>query len=146
MADVHKSVLINYSAEQMYELVTAVADYPQFLPWCRDVVIITQNETTLEARIHVSFKGIQSFFHTRNAQHRPHTIEMAFVDGPFRSFYGSWRFIPLTSQACKIEFHLHYAFSNFILEKVIGPVFSVIANTFVDCFVKRADELYGQPE
>lgn len=61
MADVHKSVLINYSAEQMYELVTAVADYPQFLPWCRDVVIITQNETTLEARIHVSFKGIQSF-------------------------------------------------------------------------------------
>jgi ribosome-associated toxin RatA of RatAB toxin-antitoxin module len=30
-----------------------------------------------------------------------------------------------------------------MFEKVIGPVFSQIANTFVEAFVKRADEVHG---
>ena len=31
-----------------------------------------------------------------------------------------------------------------IIEKIIGPVFSHIANTFVESFVKRADQRYGK--
>jgi ribosome-associated toxin RatA of RatAB toxin-antitoxin module len=30
-----------------------------------------------------------------------------------------------------------------MFEKVIGPVFSRITNTFVDAFVRRADEVHG---
>ncbi|MCV9917025.1 ubiquinone-binding protein, partial [Burkholderia pseudomallei] len=33
---------------------------------------------------------------------------------------------------------------SILLEKIIGPVFSHIANTFVDSFVKRADQRYGK--
>ena len=51
---------------------------------------------------------------------------------------------PLRADACKIEFALHYEFTNIILEKIIGPVFSHIANTFVESFVKRADQRYGK--
>jgi len=143
MADVQKSVLIGYSDQQMYALVTKVDAYPQFLPWCSGVDIITQSESLLEARLHIHFKGIQAFFHTRNMQQCPHRIDMAFVDGPFKKFYGSWVFTALREDACKIEFHLHYAFSSIIFEKIVGPVFAIIANTFVDSFVKRANAIYG---
>lgn len=143
MADVYKSILIPYSAEKMYDLVTHVDDYPQFLPWCDRVEILAQHETTLEARVHIHFKGIKSFFHTRNTQQRPHHIDMDFVDGPFKKFHGRWQFKSLEANACKIEFNLHYTFSNFLLEKIIGSVFSMIANTFVDSFVKRAHQIYG---
>ena len=34
MKTVHKSVLIWYSAEEMFQLVTDVERYPEFLPWC----------------------------------------------------------------------------------------------------------------
>ena len=34
MKHVKKSVLLWYSAREMYELVVAVEDYPKFLPWC----------------------------------------------------------------------------------------------------------------
>lgn len=144
MADVEKTVLIGHSAEKMYDLVTCVADYPKFLPWCGGVEVFAQTETLLDAKIHVHFKGINQFFHTRNTQQRPSSIEMAFADGPFKKFHGSWHFIALRENACKIEFKLHYEFSSLLLEKIIGPVFSMIANTFVDGFVKRADEVYGQ--
>jgi ribosome-associated toxin RatA of RatAB toxin-antitoxin module len=143
MADIHKSVLISYSAEKMYDLVTDVATYPAFLPWCDHVDVLTHSETELEARVHIHFKGIKAFFHTRNTHRRPYHIEMAFVDGPFKKFHGSWQFKPLEGTACKIEFNLHYTFSNIFLEKIIGPVFTMIANTFVDSFVKRARQIYG---
>jgi ribosome-associated toxin RatA of RatAB toxin-antitoxin module len=38
---------------------------------------------------------------------------------------------------------LDYRFSNSVLEKVVGSVFDPIAKSFVDAFVRRADELYG---
>jgi ribosome-associated toxin RatA of RatAB toxin-antitoxin module len=65
------------------------------------------------------------------------------VEGPFRILDGEWRFTPLAEQACRIDFRLHYEFSSRILEMLVGPVFSYIANTLVDAFVKRAEKLYG---
>ena len=144
MADVNKTVLIGQSADRMYSLVTDVARYPEFLPWCGGVDIYEQTETVLDAKIKIHFKGIEQFFHTRNTNQRPNSIDMQFVDGPFKKFTGQWRFISLREDACKIEFNLHWEFKSAILDKIIGPVFSYIASTFVDCFVKRAEQLYGQ--
>jgi len=128
----------------MYELVTNVADYPKFLPWCGGVDIRRQDEHGMEVRIDIHFGGIKQYFATRNVHQRPTRIDMAFVDGPFRQLTGHWQFTPLRADACRIDFALHYEFSNFFLEKIIEPVFHHIASTFVDSFVKRADEYYGQ--
>jgi ribosome-associated toxin RatA of RatAB toxin-antitoxin module len=143
MADVFKTVLIPHSAERMYHLVTDVAKYPEFLPWCGGVEIFEENEGILDAKIHIKFKGLNQYFHTRNTNVRPSSIDMNFVDGPFKKFEGKWLFTPLREDACKVEFKLHYEFENILLEKIIGPVFGMIASTFVDSFVKRADQLYG---
>ena len=72
-------------------------------------------------------------------------MKIRLVDGPFRRLEGLWRFKPLSAQACKIEFQLSYEFSSKMFEKVIGPVFSQIANSFVDAFVRRANEVHGVP-
>ena len=144
MADVEKTVLIGYSAERMFDLVTNVKDYPDFLPWCGGVEIYEQSDTSLDARVDIAFKGIHQYFRTRNTQMRPSRIDMTFADGPFKAFTGFWQFTPLRADACKINFHLQYEFASVIREKLIGPVFSMIANTFVDSFVKRAEAVYGE--
>lgn len=143
MADVRKIMLVRYTAEQMFDLVTDVADYPNFLPWCGGAEIFRHDETSMEARIDINFSGLAQHFSTRNTQQRPTRIDMKFTDGPFKKFSGSWRFTPLSAAACKIEFALHYEFANIILDKLIGPVFHHIANTFVEAFVKRAQIKYG---
>lgn len=144
MADVQKSLLIQHSAQRMYDLVTDVSKYPEFLPWCGGVEIFASTPEMMEAKININFKGVKQYFHTKNIQKSPTNIDMTFVSGPFKKFEGHWVFTPLTEEACKIEFSLHYEFSNFVLDKLIGPVFSVIANTFVNGFVKRANDLYGE--
>lgn len=131
-----------HSAEQMYALVDAVEDYPQFLPWCGGVDLLERTDTKTSATLHINYHGIKQHFTTVNNKTFPHTMVIQLKDGPFKHLDGSWQFIALREDACKIEFKLNYEFANGFLEKIIAPVFSHIANTFVDGFVARADKVY----
>ncbi len=143
MAVVHKTVLVAYSAQQMYELVERVENYPDFLPWCGAVKVLQRSETDLIATLAINYHGIKQQFTTKN-QNLPYSrMELQLVDGPFRHLTGSWQFHALREDACKIEFNLNYDFSSKLLEHLIGPVFSRIANSFVDSFCHRAEVLYG---
>jgi ribosome-associated toxin RatA of RatAB toxin-antitoxin module len=142
MADVRKNVLVNHSAERMFKLVDQIEDYPLFLPWCGGSKVITRNDDITKASIHIKYSGVNQSFTTQNTKQFPNRIDLTLIDGPFKKLEGYWIFNPIHEEACSIEFHLHYEFSNFILEKLISPIFSRIANTFVDGFVTQADKIY----
>jgi len=143
MAVVHKSVLLAYSAQQMYELVAAIEEYPKFLPWCGGVEIRERSENAVTASLGIHYHGVRQSFTTSNLNTPHSAIKMRLVDGPFKALDGVWNFKPLREDACKIELDLHYEFSSVILEQLIGPVFGMIANSMVDSFCKRAETVYG---
>jgi len=143
MAVVHKSVLLGYSAQQMFALVNAVEDYPKFLPWCSGVTIREREGDRLVATLQINYHGVRQSFTTENLNAAPVSMKMRLVDGPFKMLDGTWTFKALREDACKIDFDLKYEFSSRLLEQLIGPVFSMIANSFVDSFCKRADVIYG---
>lgn len=142
MALVEKSVLVPYSAEQMFALVDNVAEYPLFLPWCGGASVVNKGEDTIHATVHINYLQIKQSFTTENVRQPPNNITMTLQDGPFRRLDGNWRFTALSPTACKIEFKLHYEFSNKLLEKILGPVFYFVANSFVDAFTHRAEKVY----
>lgn len=141
MAVVEKSVLIECPAAQMFELVDAVEDYPKFLPWCGGSEVIERTPEKTVAQVHIHYRGVKSQFSTENTKVFPTLMEMKLIDGPFSHLEGTWRFKPLGDQACKVEFCLHYEFSSKLLEKVVGPVFNHIANTFIEAFVQQAQSI-----
>lgn len=141
---VEKSVLVNYSASQMFALVDGINEYPLYLPWCGGASVTAVDESTSHATIVIDYHHIRHNFTTENTRRPPELIEITLKDGPFQHLDGSWRFIPLAADACKIEFRLHYEFSHKLLEKLVGPVFHYVANTFVDAFIKRAEQVYGE--
>jgi ribosome-associated toxin RatA of RatAB toxin-antitoxin module len=143
MALVEKSVLIEYSAERMHSLVSDVERYPDFLPWCSGAHVETREDGVVCASLSIDYHGIKQSFKTENRSSPPQRIEIRLVSGPFRQLDGEWRFTALAPQACKIEFRLHYEFSNRLLEKLVGPVFKHIANSLLDAFLRRAQQLYG---
>ncbi|MFG6456209.1 type II toxin-antitoxin system RatA family toxin [Roseateles sp. BYS96W] len=150
MKQVKKSVLLWYTPQEMYELVTAVERYPEFLPWCNRVEVLASEGDTVTARLHLAYAGVRHAFTTRNRNEAGRSVHMQLVDGPFSHLDGLWQFLPLNKPgttgeptACKIHFELNYAFSSGALEAVVSPVFDRIANTFVDSFVQRAESLYG---
>lgn len=142
MHQVIKTVLVEHTARQMYDLVEQVELYREFLPWCGGTEVSLRQDGLTIATLHIDYHGLKHNFTTRNQNLAGEQIDMLLVDGPFRHLEGVWRFISLAEYACKVEFRLEYEFSSPMLEKVVGPVFSKIANTFVDAFVKRADKIY----
>jgi ribosome-associated toxin RatA of RatAB toxin-antitoxin module len=141
MRSVKKTVLVPYSAAQMFELVDRVELYPQFLPWCGGTQVLEQGENRKTARIDIDYHGVRAHFTTDNVNDPPRSIVVTLKDGPFRHLHGEWRFIALSEHGCKVEFDLAYEFATSLLDRMIGPVFSHIANTFIDAFVKRAESL-----
>lgn len=127
----------------MFDLVDDVARYPEFMPWCANAGVEKQDANVAIATLHINFRGISQSFTTKNVRERPTQLQIALVQGPFRSLEGRWRFIALSAHACRIELCLNYEFSSRILGKVVGPVFQYIAGSLVDAFVHRAHDCYG---
>lgn len=138
-----KSVLVGYSASQMFDLVDAVEHYPEFLPWCSGTNVLVRDAGRTRATINIDYYGVKQRLTTENAKVPPVEMTIKLVEGPFRALDGSWRFRELNEQACKIDFTLHYEFSSRVLEKLVGPVFGYIANTLVEAFIQRAERVYG---
>ena len=148
MKQVRKSVLLWYSPREMYDLVTGIARYPEFLPWCDRADLLQTHEDGVTAKLGLAYMGVRHSFTTRNVQQAPDSVKVLLVDGPFSVLEGTWLFKALgrpgsEQPACKIEFDLRYAFASPALEAVVSPVFDRVANTFVESFVRRAEDVYG---
>jgi ribosome-associated toxin RatA of RatAB toxin-antitoxin module len=112
-----------------------VEDYPKFLPWCAAARVLETHPGGKTARLDIDYHGVKSHWTTDNANHAGRNDRHHPEGRPFRQLHGEWRFRPLRADACKVEFDLTYEFASGVLEKVIGPVFSRIANSFIDAFV-----------
>jgi ribosome-associated toxin RatA of RatAB toxin-antitoxin module len=143
MSRVEKSILIEYPAQRMFDLVEDVESYPSFLPWCSATRVDFRDDRRTVATLFVNFHGIRAHVTTENTKERPSWMSLKLVDGPFRHLEGEWCFKLLSEDACKVEFHISYEFSNRFFEIVLGRVFNQIANTFVEAFVKRARQIHG---
>jgi ribosome-associated toxin RatA of RatAB toxin-antitoxin module len=146
MKTVQKSVLIWYSAAEMFALVTDVARYPEFLPWCDEASVVDEHEHGMTARVGLAMAGLKQSFTTRNTHEKDSKVTLQLVDGPFSKLDGHWEFIPIgqgDERACKIQFSLRYDFDNAALATLVGPVFDKIAGNLVDAFVARAEKVYG---
>ena len=125
---------------------TAVADYPKFLPWCDHASVLATDATGMTAEVGIAFSGIRQTFTTRNDHTDGRQVAMKLIDGPFSSLNGQWDFVPLgdgSQRACRVEFNLNYGFDNATLARLVGPVFDRIAGSLVDAFVKRAEQVYA---
>ena len=137
----------------MFDLVSDVPRYPQFLPWCDAAQILQRNPDGQTAEISLNFKGLRQKFSTRNThiRHASGMLEdrLSLVQGPFSRLEGQWLFTPVgavvdgSAQACKVELYLSYSFGNAAMAALVGPVFDKIASNLVDAFVQRAESVYG---
>ncbi len=144
MQRVTKSVLVPFSAERMFALIDDVEAYPLFLPWCGGASVLDRHGDTKTARIDIDYHGVKAHFTTSNQNTPPTKIVVTLEDGPFKHLHGEWRFRSLAPDASKVEFELAYEFSSHLIEAIVGPVFNHIANTFIDAFVRRAENLHAK--
>lgn len=143
MAQVSRSALLMYSAQEMYQLVNDVNAYPEFLPGCSETVVLSDNDSVMKASVKVSKAGISQTFVTENRLEPGKSITMNLVDGPFKLLTGGWTFIALDDQACKVCLDLQFEFSSKLVELAFGRIFHELVGSMVKSFSNRAKTVYG---
>jgi coenzyme Q-binding protein COQ10 len=137
-----------YTAQQMYDLVSNVADYPQFLPWCAAARIRSETaqgaSVVMDADLVISFKVFRERFGSRVVLWpEAYKIDTEYLDGPFKYMKSNWAFED-TEGGCNVTFFVDFEFKNAILQGIIGVVFNEAMQRIVRAFERRADALYSK--
>jgi coenzyme Q-binding protein COQ10 len=136
--------VVPYSAEQLFDLVADVGDYPKFLPWCVGARIRSRTERELVADLTIGFGPFRESFTSRVALDRPTGVKVRYENGPFRYLNNQWGFTPM-SGGCRVDFFVDFEFRSRILQAAIGVVFNEAVRRMVNAFLKRARDVYGPP-
>lgn len=143
MNRVNKSAVVPFSAEQMYELVNDVEDYPHFIPGCTGARILERAERRLSASLHWAKGPARVALTTANEMDPGRSILIRMVSGPFKRFSALWKFEPLTEQSCRVSFELSLETQRGLVAMLMGKAFGEIGGSMLDAFVQRARQRYG---
>ncbi|UZR29525.1 type II toxin-antitoxin system RatA family toxin [Methylococcus mesophilus] len=143
MPTISTSVCVNYTQDQMYELVNDVADYPKYLPLCRDVRVLSAAERHVKATITLAKGAVRLNFTTANTMEPGRHIHMKLVDGPFKYLRGNWRFDPNPHGGCDVSFRVDFEFANPLLQMALGGIFREVMESLVAAFCNQAAKRYG---
>ncbi len=145
MPTVRRSLIVPYSAHEMYALAGDVDRYHEFLPWCSESVTLRDDGSETLARVGIAYKGWNTTFTTRNRAVADQSIQMRLAEGvAFESLSGDWQFEILDNMACRVELKVSFALAGRLGGKMLGPIFSRICTEMIDAFAERAKQLYGE--
>jgi len=139
----HELRALPYSTEQMYDLVTDVGSYAEFLPWVSAVRIRSNSENEMVADLMVGFKALREKFTSRVTKVRPTTVHVDYVDGPLRHLHNDWRFESDGKGGSLVDFSIDFEFKSRVFQMVAGQVFDRALRTMIGAFETRAAQLYS---
>lgn len=135
-----------YSPQQMFDLVSDVAAYPEFLPWVSAIRVRSDSESEMVADMIVGFKGIRESFTSRVLKHRPDSVRVDYLDGPLKHLHNLWAFRDDGQGGVLVDFEVEFQFKNRIFEMLAGQVFDKALRKMIGAFEARAAALYGVPD
>jgi ribosome-associated toxin RatA of RatAB toxin-antitoxin module len=143
MTLIERSALLPHSARQLFDLVSDVESYPDYMEGCVGAHILSRDEHLVEARLELARGGIKQSFSTRNRMLVAQEITLELIDGPFEYFAGRWGFHPLGDASCKMSLNLEFTTNSTVLGAAASRLFDKVANNLVDAVGRRARQLYG---
>jgi len=143
MSEVQTHRLVPYAPEQMFAIVADIESYPQFVPYCSSMRILSREQKsagieTLTARMGIRYKIFEEHYTSRVTLDRAAlAIDASQIEGPFSYLINTWRF-EKAGEGAKIHFYLNYEFRSRALKLVTGAIFKRLFSNFSDAFEKRA--------
>ena len=131
-----------YSPEQLFDLVSDVARYDEFLPWVVAVRVRSSSESETVADLVVGFNAFKERFTSRVQKERPGRIVVDYVEGPLKYLHNEWRFEP-AGGGTNVGFSVDFAFKSRIFEALAGQMFDRALRRMISAFEQRAAALYG---
>ena len=135
--------VLPYSSEEIFDLVSDIESYPEFLPWCIGTRILKQEKNIIYADLIVGFKLVREVYTSKVILQRPNAIDVEYEKGPFKHLINNWKIKEIGS-GCEVKFFIDFEFKSRFLRGLMGVFFGEAVNRMVTAFENRANVIYGK--
>ena len=125
-----------YTADELFEVVADVNDYPRFVPWCTGARIRSATEKEIIADLSIGFGPFNESFTSQVALDRPREVLVHAIDGPLEHLINRWTFTPVGT-GTHVDLHIDFEFKSHLLDHVASKMFHEAATRMMSAFESR---------
>ncbi|XP_011500557.1 PREDICTED: coenzyme Q-binding protein COQ10 homolog B, mitochondrial [Ceratosolen solmsi marchali] len=142
--------LVGFSVEQMFDVVSDVQNYKNFVPFCKkSEVIYEEKRMFLTANLVIGFPPLNESYVSNVTMVYPSLVKAECRDGKlFDHLNTLWIFTPglkNNPQTCVIDFSLSFEFKSSIHSHLSNLFFNEVVRQMEKAFVEEAKMRYGKP-
>lgn len=142
----HERRLLRFPAPLLYEVVSDVAQYEKFVPWCKRSTVLSHSPTAMKAELEVGFQVFSEKYISEVAL-EPHRSVVASSSHTqlFEHLRSEWHFQPangdLSSTSTWVNFSVEFRFKSAVYNEVSELFMQEVVKKMVRAFEQRCREL-----
>lgn len=146
MTKFHRVVRLDHKPENLFELVSDIHSYPNFIRWIQSMKVepVSDNGDVVvrNGTAKVGFKGFSETMSTRvESNSTDRTIRVSLIRGPLKKLDNAWTFKD-AERGCDVDFYVDFEFRNILLRALAAANFEIAVNRIMAAFVAEADRRY----
>jgi coenzyme Q-binding protein COQ10 len=142
MRESKQEIETSHKAVDLFKIVLDIEKYPQYIPWCSGIEILSKKNNEIKANMIVDYKFFPSQKFTSNVVFDldKMSIRTTYIKGPLKDLATIWEFKKLKKNKSKILFKVKFEFKNFFHQKIAELFFPLVENKMIKSFIERADQ------
>ncbi|KAL1137622.1 hypothetical protein AAG570_009318 [Ranatra chinensis] len=135
--------------EQMYNVVSDVENYRNFVPFCKKSNVTSRTLTDLRGELEIGFPPMVENYTSHVTLRKPHLVKAECVEGKmFKHLTTIWRFkrgLKDRPRSCLVDFYVSFEFKSLVHSQIANMFFNELVSQMESAFFTEAVRRYGEP-
>lgn len=135
--------LIKFPAHLLYEVVSDVAHYQEFVPWCKGSRVLQESDKSMKAELEVGFQLLAEKYISNVTLNKPTSvIATSTQTSLFESLKSEWKFTPSSDpNATWVTFNVEFKFKSALYNELSELFLTEVVKNMVRAFEQRCKEV-----
>ena len=137
MVSFKKKKILKLNSKNIYFLVAGVKKYPDFLPWCKGIVVKKKTKKYILTEVKIGFKNITESYICKVLLFPYKRITLEYISGPFEYLEIDWNFKKISDNKTEIDFFCNFKFKSIFLRLCTNFFLENAVEQMVNAFEKK---------